>query len=365
MSTDRQNLTPLAEAMMTLADRLGVEIVWPDDRVPTADELRALPSTERLEAELTRRQDDLQAWGAGRTSGLGWEHRRLMVKVAERQVRWGWVRDRVVANWTADCQCYGDGKVAVPALKDSRDNEIEPPCWHYCGCTAGDALRASHGMERRIAQERRTHDLASAIFDLGGDDFAEYAAVSLESYRERLEGQSRAIQQTGRLLASALLEWILDHDHWLVLHGPTGTGKTGLAVSLLKMLAARGQRGLIVREKSMLDRIRATYDRQRGGDDPTESDVLGELRRVPVLVLDDVGAPGNTQTDWAQGQMFDVLNARYSARRRTIFTSNLEADDHADLAAHFGERIWSRLWERTSQGTWIRRVSEPDLRRVA
>ena len=362
MTADRQNLTPMAEAMTQLAATLGVEIIWPDDRAPTADELRALPSTERLEAELTRCQAELDRYGVGRASGLGWEHRRVLVKVAERQVRWGWIRDKVVARFNDDCQCYGDGKGYAPAVV-MEGVEIEPAYWYYCPCQAGDALRAAHGKAARLARERRTHELANAIFDLGGDDFAEYELVSLDSYRDRLRWYPGPIREAGGKFVGELLEWVAaDAPWWLVLCGPTGTGKTGLAVSLLKQLAARGQRGLIVREKSMLDRIRATYNRQRGSDEPTETDVLDELRRVPVLVIDDVAAPGSTTTDWAQGQLFDVLNARYSARRRTIFTSNLEAVQGDDLAEYLGPRIWSRVVERTNQRQWIRRVSEPDLR---
>lgn len=354
---------PMAEAMEKLAAAIGVEIVWPDDRNPTADELRALPATERLEAELTRCQDELDRYGVGRASGLGWEHRRLMVKVAERQVRWGWTRDKVVANMSDACMCYGDGKVFCAAVI-SDGVEIEPSFWVYCPCQRGDALRASHGLAARQAQERRSHEIESAIFDLGGDDFAEYAAVSLDSYRDRVSIYPSRVARAGRALVTDLHNnWLAsDEPWWLVLYGPTGTGKTGLAVSLLKLLASRGKRGLIVREKSMLDRIRATYNRQRGSDDPTETDVLDELRRVPVLVIDDVAAPGSTTTDWAQGQLFDVLNARYSARRRTIFTTNLEAVEGDDMAVYLGPRIWSRVVERTNQRAWIRRVSEPDLR---
>lgn len=366
MTAGRHVLTPMAEAMASLAVHLGIELAPPDDRTPTADELRALPSTEHLERELTRRQHDLELWGIGRTSGLGWEHRALMVRVAERQVRWGWIRDKVVAGFNADCACFGDGRIItyLPLATDAVVGGQSCVDARYCPCQAGDALRASHGKAERLARERRTHAIESSIFELGGDDFAEYETVSLDSYRERLSGYPTGISWSGRTLAKGLLDWTAGNEPWwLVLFGPTGTGKTGLAVSLLKLMAQRGQRGLIVREKSMLDRIRATYNRQRGSDEPTETDVLDELRRVPVLVIDDMAAPGSTTTDWAQGQLFDVLNARYSARRRTIVTTNLEAVTSDDLAVYVGPRIWSRIHERTDGERWILSVNEPDLRK--
>jgi hypothetical protein len=354
---------PLAGAMIELATALGVEIIWPDDRAPEPHELRALPPTERLERELTRRLDDLQTYSMARSAGIGIEHRRMLARVAERHVRWGWIRDHVVKNFSDECQCFGDGKISVPAVLDERGNELDARHFRYCPCQAGDALKTSHDKSNRIAEEARTHALAAAIFEYGDDDFAEYADVTLDSYRDRLGGYKLLTQRAGWKLTSDLVDWTRERSApWLVLSGPTGTGKTGLAVSLLKVFAAHGQRGLIVREKAMLDRIRATYGRSRGSDEPTETDVLDVLRRVPVLVIDDMAAPGMATTEWARGQLFDVLNVRYSARRRTIITTNLEAVEGEEFADYVGPRIWSRIQERTAQGRWLVAVREPDLR---
>lgn len=361
--TDRP-LTPMAEAMVKLAAALGVEILWPDERQPTPDELRMLPPTHLLERDLTMRKERV-AKLAGISSGLGYQAATTLLRVAERQVRWGWIRDDVVMQWSDRCSCFGDGKIvtilaiegdAVAAGRSAVDAQ-------YCPCLAGDALSASHRKYEQIREAARSEELTVRIFEHGADDFAEYEGVSLNTYRDRLYAYTLPARTAGKRLAAKLDAWVkAEGNPWLVLSGPTGTAKTGLSIALLKMMVLRGQRGLVVREKALLDRIRATYDRQRGSDDPTQSDVLEELRGVPVLLIDDVGAPGSATSDWAQGQLFDILNARYSARRRTILTSNLSSAEGEELADYLGPRIWSRLRERTDGDEWTLTVSEPDLR---
>lgn len=363
MIADRQILTPLAVAMADLAVKIGVEIVSPDERQPTADELRALPPTHLLERDLTYRQERAAAL-AGRSFGLGYQAAQVQLRVAERQVRWGWLRDEIVMRWNDDCACFGDGMIVTILPLESAEvatgqSSVET---RYCPCQAGDARRAARRKRDEIRQERRAEELAVRIFEQSDGDFSEYAGMTLNTYKDRLYDYPLPVQTEGKRLAAKLTEWITaDGNPWLILTGPTGTAKTGLCVALLKLLCLRGQRGLVVREKSMLDRIRATYNRVRGSDEPTEAAVLDDLRSVPALLIDDVAAPGSTVSDWAQGQLFDVLNARYSAGRRTLLTSNLAAEE---LSEYLGPRIWSRAAERTEQERWVLAVNEPDLRQA-
>jgi len=62
------------------------------------------------------------------------------------------------------------------------------------------------------------------------------------------------------------------------------------------------------------------------------------------LVLDDIGTEhvSKESRTWYQGLMFQIINARWLARRATIVTTNLNADD---LWAWVGPRVFSRLIE--------------------
>lgn len=99
---------------------------------------------------------------------------------------------------------------------------------------------------------------------------------------------------------------------WSVhLHGPVGTGKTMLAVELLRRLVAAGERSIeFVRAGEIPGRLYQARD----------ADERARLGNVAALLIDDLGAghPGNA---WAA--VGEVIAARYDRLRPTIVTSNL------------------------------------------
>ncbi len=129
-------------------------------------------------------------------------------------------------------------------------------------------------------------------------------------------------------------------DRWLLLCGPVGLGKTGIAVSLLLEAMHAGSGGLYVVMPSFLSRIRATYTRGKDDEEVDETDVLASVIEAPLLVLDDLGKV--TLTEWGQEKLFTVVNERYLAGRRTIVTSNLDPED-GSLEAHLWPATWDRL----------------------
>src|SRR5215471_7555022 len=158
-----------------------------------------------------------------------------------------------------------------------------------------------------------------------------YADCTLESY----PGPPSVVE--------ALRPW-LDSDRGLILAGPVGAGKTGLTVALLRECHQRGQSALFVNAPAMLRCVRATY---RKDADPSESEgaVVDSLAEVDVLGIDDVGKERLTQ--WGSELVYDVVNRRYAAGRRTIVTTNLNA---AQLEVHVGAATFWRLFE---QAMWL------------
>ncbi|HEY3449911.1 MAG TPA: hypothetical protein VGK67_26395 [Myxococcales bacterium] len=71
------------------------------------------------------------------------------------------------------------------------------------------------------------------------------------------------------------------------------------------------------------------------GDD---SETWDELREVPHLVVDDLGV--ETLNDFWAERLGELIDVRYGARRRTIFTSNLSV---AAFKKRYGARVVSRL----------------------
>lgn len=123
----------------------------------------------------------------------------------------------------------------------------------------------------------------------------------------------------------------------LLLRGSTGVGKTHIAVGILMEVLDRNVSGLYCNVTDLLSRLRDTYNQ---GRTDTEADILEELDRVDLLVLDDLGA--EKATEWVLDRLYLVVNRRYENARPIIVTTNC---DDAGLRERVGPRIVSRLYE--------------------
>jgi DNA replication protein DnaC len=135
---------------------------------------------------------------------------------------------------------------------------------------------------------------------------------------------------------------------WLLLHGEHGGGKTTLAVSLVKQAVEDGVSAVFRVTPDLMDEIRRTYDPSAQPSSSDGVDLLGALKGVQLLVLDDVGA--ERMSGWVEEKLFQLLNYRHNEHRRTVLTTNLAPDDLMD---HVGERIFWRIKAMSSQLTIV------------
>jgi DNA replication protein DnaC len=157
------------------------------------------------------------------------------------------------------------------------------------------------------------------------------------AYNEQLEKALR--------YASQLAERFPVVDKGMFLGGPPGVGKTHLAVALLsQVIRTRGAVGLFYDTRDLLRMIRSTYDPDTR---TAEMDVLRPVMTADVLVLDDLGA--EKTSEWVEETLNLIVNARYSEKRVTVFTSNFDdipdSTDPNSLLFRIGFRMRSRLHE--------------------
>lgn len=159
--------------------------------------------------------------------------------------------------------------------------------------------------------------------------------------------------------ARAFVEAFPAVDKGVLLRGRHGVGKTHLAVAMLKeIITSKGARGYFYETRELLKLVRDTF--ATAGE--SEMDVLRPVLDADLLVLDDLGA--EKTSEWVQETLGLVVNTRYSERRPTIFTTNL--DDSADttnpnsMYVQLGARTRSRLFEMCH---WVD-MEGPDVREV-
>ncbi|MFD9915598.1 ATP-binding protein [[Kitasatospora] papulosa] len=131
----------------------------------------------------------------------------------------------------------------------------------------------------------------------------------------------------------------------LLLTGTTGTGKTYQAYGALRRIAAAGStHPYEIRAITAADMYGLL--RPKGSDRGAEEE-LRRLVKVPLLLLDDLGAAKSSE--WTEDVTGRLINERYNACRPTLYTSNLpaRAQNAPDLTSALGERIVSRLSEDT------------------
>jgi DNA replication protein DnaC len=139
----------------------------------------------------------------------------------------------------------------------------------------------------------------------------------------------------------------------VVLIGPTGVGKTGLACGLLLKALQNGHRALFVRAQDLFDEMYASLA------DRSSRQLLNRLARVDVLLVDELGYL-NIKPEQSN-IFFKLLEERYR-RHPTIITTNLDYEEWPNFLGN--KSLVEALLSRLRHQCHTLRITGPSLREV-
>lgn len=178
-------------------------------------------------------------------------------------------------------------------------------------------------------------DEKSKAYDLAGIP-KRYASMSFDWLREH--GTFPTENKEAYAIVKAYadnLKYNLDFGKGLILRGPAGTGKTSIAVSVLKRAIDMGKGGMMISMPNLLDNM-LTLSK---GDNVAFMNYEQKLRNIPLLLLDDFGAE-YSKSEWVSAKVESIIIDRYNRMKPIVLTTNYSDSWTKD---HYSQRIYDRL----------------------
>jgi DNA replication protein DnaC len=137
-----------------------------------------------------------------------------------------------------------------------------------------------------------------------------------------------------------------------ILWGDPGTGKSHLAVSLLRYAVGHGRSAYYTTAWALLDRLHRSkmFNAER-----EEMNVIDRLAQVDLLVIEDIGKSATTEREAAQ--YYALLDARWAACKCTVITTNEPPEVLRSLLTPAG-------YERLAEGARVIHLDWPSRRRI-
>ena len=158
----------------------------------------------------------------------------------------------------------------------------------------------------------------------------------------------------------AEMKEVMDGGESITLIGNPGTGKTHLAICLMRYRLATtcpkevtmeflSKAPIFVNIPDLLRSLKSSFS----SDTVTEEDIIDKYTRPSLVVFDDLGV-GNI-SDWTRDVYYSLIDCRMREEKQTIVTSNLDLEQIAN-------KIDSRIASRLSGMGIVRTLGEEDYR---
>lgn len=153
---------------------------------------------------------------------------------------------------------------------------------------------------------------------------------------ETFQADSKELQDALNLSRRFVKGWKAARagGYGLFFYGNPGTGKSHLAISIIKELVP-GISALYTRVPDMIGYIRSTW---HAGSNESAYQAVRRYADLDLLVLDELGIQAGTANE--QSILFEVIDSRLAENRPTIFLSNFAPKE---LSSIIGVRLIDRI----------------------
>lgn len=251
------------------------------------------------------------------------------------------------------------GEDGLPHCKNCKDRRVfvsedESMCLRgMCKCLEEE-------QKRREAEEQRRQRIVR--FNMSVE-----SALIGERYRNA-RFETATITDSNRIAFTKCANYAKHYEEMmrqnigLYIYGDNSSGKTYLTACLCNELIWNGAECIYTNLAYILSSIRSSYDKNGMG----ECRLLQQLQRYDFVFIDDLGKEflgrefNAASSKWAEEKLFEILNARYNAKKPTIFSSNYSLKELASLL-NLDNAILARIDE---MATRVIKLEGDDFRKI-
>jgi len=204
---------------------------------------------------------------------------------------------------------------------------------------APELLLANHLKTLRLPTFLREHDKLARICAVDGVDHVRYLArltelELIDRERRMVERRIKSAKYKMMVLELARCDWIERRENVIAL-GPSGTGKTHVALGLGLAACQKGMPVAFVTAAALVNELMEARDEKR------LLRLQRQLAKVSLLIIDELGFVPLSKT--GAELLFELISQRYE-RRSTLIISNLPFEEWTETFKT--ERLTGALLDR-------------------
>lgn len=187
---------------------------------------------------------------------------------------------------------------------------------------------AEEATEKRFRENKFRTSLAAVRTILSG---------SVQYFENmRFESDENPNGKISRMCRKYVTEWaeMKSGNQGILFYGEKGTGKSFYAACIANALADEKVLTAFVTTVNLMAQMQSNWDR---------TDVLSVVGKIPLLVLDDLGA--ERETSYSAELIYSVIDTRNAAKLPTIITTNLDKAEMESEKDLWRGRIYDRVIE--------------------